>query len=372
MPNKVRILHVVANMQIGGINRFVIDICRCQRENHSIEVAIYICSSKSPQWRLLCESLDVKLYWDDIKPLDINPFHYRSFLMVRRKYDIIHWHIFCPLMSLTSFFDNKIHLFTHHSILGLGRLAKSTDVLKWKLFKLFVNNRIDCEIYNSQYTQHFWKSFGLHSSKERLIYNGILPQNIKINITSLSKDVVGFIKNSFVIGTSSNLVKLKRVDLLISAFAAWSTDKSNVKLLIVGDGAEQNNLSKLVTDLNVSDKVFFTGYKSNVTDYQMNMDICVFPSTTETFGLAALECLRLGKPTLCMNDGGGICEVIGDGENIVSDIVELQKRFDYYYNLSPLEYANESNNARQRSLLFDMEDKAIEYVELYQSLIISK
>lgn len=363
--DKVRILHVVPNMKIGGIQRFVLDIINAQKENPNVEIGIYICNDNNPQWKNLIENLAVKVYWDNLGSLTLFP---KKFLHTKHSYDLIHWHFFHPALSIFTLFDDKVHIFTHHSILGPGRISKFTDNLKWKLFKNFINDRVDCEVYNSSYTRIFWQNYGLNAKRNIIIYNGGKLQEIN----NFQLDGRNKKKDAFSIGTITNLIACKRTYLLVEAFCKWGKDKNNVQLIIVGEGPEKTKLEKIVSQNNMNEKIIFTGHQNNVKPFRDKMDICVFPSTTETFGLAALEALNDGIPVIVMKDGGGICEVIGKNSDIVSNDDEMISRFNYYYNLSLSDYKKESVKAYKRSLLFDMKDKAKEYIHLYLDLMNGK
>ena len=366
MVDRIKVLHVVPHMGIGGINRFVLDIVRYQKEHPIVEIGIYVCSTNTPpQWGDICNSLNVKVFWGNIRPSDLNLLHYRHFLKVRDKYDVIHWHWFSPILSMFTLFDDKVSVFTHHSVLGVGRKSKWSDKLKWRLFKFFINNRVDCEVYNSEYTRSFWQSFGLNARQNTLIYNGAcFDEDVPETHNSLTK-----LDGKFVIGTITTLIGCKRNGLLIEAFGRWAKDKDDVTLVIVGDGPERERLTTIVAEYGIGDKVLFEGYQSDVTPYRNRMDLCVFPSTTETFGLAALESMHARKPVVAMSDGGGICEVVGDKRNIVDNIDEMLSRFDYYYNLDSETMSKECEMAYNRSLLFNMRDKAVEYIKVYCGLL---
>lgn len=367
LTDRVRILHIVPNLRIGGIQRFVLDIAYYQKDNPNVEIGIFVCNSNKPQWKDLAENLGIKLFWDNLGSLEFNPRRYKNFIDTKHSFDVIHWHFFHPALSFLTYFDDKVHLFTHHSVLGMGRISKKTDKLKWKLFKPFVNNRINCEVYNSEYTKKFWQDYGLHAPKNIVIYNGSKLNSQGIDIPQRTKN-----PEKFTIGTITNLIGWKRTYLLVEAFCEWAKDKDDVQLLVVGEGPERKRLENIVKENHAENKAIFTGHQNDVKPYRNKMDLCVFPSTTETFGLAALESLYDGIPVIAMADGGGICEVVGDSRNIVNNQLEMIKRFDFYYNLNPEDYTKESVQAFQRSLLFDMKDKAQDYIKLYLNIVNGK
>lgn len=364
----MKILHIIPNLQIGGIQRFVMDIVYYQKALPNVTVAIYVCSKEKAQWKELFETLRVTIYWGDIKPFKFNIRYIMLSNKIQQKYDIIHWHTFIPGISLTALLNNKKHIFTHHSVLGEGRKKRKIDLIKWKLFAWFIKYGIDCEVYNSQYTKSFWEN-RVHAPKNRLIYNGARFKEPPFESCEYTEYERERLSSKFIIGTTCNLIGLKRVDILIKAFAIWCVGKKDVCLLIVGEGPERNKLEELSEDLGINNKVEFVGHKIHASFYQQLMNICVFPSTTETFGLSAIECMHKGKPTICLQDGGGICEVIGDPQNIVSDINCMVMRFNELYQQYKELESCESEKYIYRSNLFKMENKAVEYIELYKSLL---
>lgn len=364
----MKVLHVLPNLQIGGIQRFVLDIISYQKEVPGVSVAIFICTHEKAQWEDAFNHLEVPIYWGNIKPKRINFVQYKYFRNIQKQHDIVHWHVFVPGLCCFSFFDKGEYIFTHHSVLGEGRVRHRTDCIKWNLFKWFINHRVDCEVYNSLYTKSFWQGHGLHAKSNCLIYNGakfVEPPYDQSEVTEQEKFAL---EGKFVIGTTCNLIELKRVDMLIKAFSIWCMGKINVCLLIVGEGGARKNLEQLAKDLKIGEKVLFVGHKKHVSYYQEIMNICVFPSTSETFGLAALECLHKGKPTICLRDGGGICEVIGDEKDIVDDVDDMVRRFNELYQENKMTGSCTSIAYIKQSNLFKMKDKALEYINLYKRI----
>lgn len=362
--DKPRVIHVVANLDIGGITRFLLDLVSYQNDYNKIDIAIFSLSSANNKWENLFNQLNVKVYYGGDSPSSFSIECIKKFHKIKSNYNIVHWHSFFPVLVMSCIGDNLAHIITHHSVLGEGRVKNALYNIKWNLFRIIVNHKFSCEIYNSYFTKNFWKSKKLQAKHSCVIYNGSNLFKTKVNISQpIDK------QSNFYIGTSSNFIQCKRVDFLIKGFAEWSKGKDNVRLLLVGTGPEMENLKKLVENFGISNLVNFVGHKVDVTNYQNSMDLCVFPSVGETFGLAALECMYLGKPVICMSDGGGICEVVGQSSHdIVKDITGMIERFDFYYN-NPNEISKISQKLKERSLLFDMKDKSLEYLDVYRNIL---
>ena len=142
-----------------------------------------------------------------------------------------------------------------------------------------------------------------------------------------------FIADKFVVGTSSRFVGVKRIDRLIQGFALFAKDKNDVVLMLVGDGILKNQIEMWVKDQDIQSKTLLTGFQSAVRSYQNSMDVCVFSSQNEAFGLVAVETLGLGKPTIVFKDAGGMLEIVENefNEDIVEDEQQLCSRLNYYY-----------------------------------------
>jgi glycosyltransferase involved in cell wall biosynthesis len=121
-----------------------------------------------------------------------------------------------------------------------------------------------------------------------------------------------------------------------------------------------------IDHLRLREKVIFTGFRTDVHKLQRAMDVCVFPSENEPFGLVAVEALSLGKPVIVFKDGGGLVEIADacGKENIVSDVSELADRLDLFYNdKSELE-----NHRKQRidcARRFDIQEVTRRFKNLY-------
>jgi glycosyltransferase involved in cell wall biosynthesis len=78
------------------------------------------------------------------------------------------------------------------------------------------------------------------------------------------------------------------------------------ELHIIGHGRDEQMLKKLTNDLNVTDRVFFEGLKTNeeVYEYLNRCDFLVMNSRYETFSLICAESMSVGKPVLATRCGG--------------------------------------------------------------------
>lgn len=100
-----------------------------------------------------------------------------------------------------------------------------------------------------------------------------------------------------VIGSVGALRKEKRFDRLLRIFAEASRD-APLRLLLVGDGPERQNLEQLCRDLRLEASVTFTGAQSRISDFLEQMDIYAIASDTEQMPISLIEAMASGLPVV--------------------------------------------------------------------------
>lgn len=110
----------------------------------------------------------------------------------------------------------------------------------------------------------------------------------------------------------SNFRPTKRVDRVVDVFSRVA-QRLPARLLMVGDGPDLGVARALAAELGVADRVQFVGKVERVAPLMAAADLCLLPSTHESFGLVALEAMACGVPVIASRVGG-LPEVVVDGE----------------------------------------------------------
>jgi len=133
----------------------------------------------------------------------------------------------------------------------------------------------------------------------------------------------------------------KGLDLLIKAFYIYiNKHEGKAKLKIIGDGGEITDLRKLVAQLNLEDKIEFTGAKFGDEKIEILSGLCAFYHTSRNEGLpgAVLEASVLGVPCVVSEEtnmasyissrNAGIALKNNTIENIVESMIEMERIYE--------------------------------------------
>jgi len=170
-----------------------------------------------------------------------------------------------------------------------------------------------------------YKSMGVSENKIEIVPNGIDPSEFEsLPQRGDFRRKWGINDNQKIILYLARIYKIKGPDLLARSFAELSKEIDNVKLVIAGpDDGYLTSLKKLVADLEISDKVLFTGplYGEEKLRAYVDADVYVLPSVYETFPVAVLEACACGVPVI-VTDRCGIADIVN---NKVGYMVEYNK-----------------------------------------------
>ncbi|QDT03525.1 Glycogen synthase [Rubripirellula lacrimiformis] len=129
-------------------------------------------------------------------------------------------------------------------------------------------------------------------SKHQLIYNGIDVQQIQ-SFGANAKPVIP--QQLIAVG---RLVPEKGHALIVKALPKLAEQFPEVKLVLVGEGPQRNQLAMLAKQLGVTEQVEFRGWvpQGEVIATMTQSHCVVLPSIHEGFGLALAEAMLTGRP----------------------------------------------------------------------------
>ena len=101
-----------------------------------------------------------------------------------------------------------------------------------------------------------------------------------------------------VIGHVGRFMEQKNHGFLLDAFAEYTKANGNSLLMLVGGGELESQIKEKAVALGISDKIVFTGIRSDVPALLSAMDVFVFPSLYEGMPNAVIEAQATGLPCI--------------------------------------------------------------------------
>ena len=178
-----------------------------------------------------------------------------------------------------------------------------------------------------------------------------------------------------VIISIGRLAKEKNWETLLHAVAKARRDHPDLRLVLIGDGSEKDNLQSLAAELGIAERFTFMGELpfSEVTAYLKAADIFGFASVTETQGLVTMEAMAAGLPVVAV-DASGTRDIVDNGEqgflvrNDADDLSASIKRL-----LDSAEKMRRfSINALKKAKTFDVNNLAKNLLDVYEQAIQDK
>ncbi|MDF0519514.1 glycosyltransferase family 4 protein [Bradyrhizobium yuanmingense] len=176
------------------------------------------------------------------------------------------------------------------SALAMSRPVRTADIVMGSLgfFDCITLNSKDMEREYSRYPAAY---------RSRMVH---VPHGFDDKALTLSKEAArgqfNLPPDRVLIGCAARLHPHKRLDLAIGLLP----DQPSWHLALAGQGADEARLRQLANDLNVSDRLHLLGEipPGRMADFLACLDVFVFPTQAETFGLAAVEAANAGVPSV--------------------------------------------------------------------------
>lgn len=286
-------------------------------------------------------------------------------------YDIVHSHTFIPdlVVSLCALFYIKPKYVTtvHNYMLRDFKVDYGYFMARFlnATWPLLIRNLNKVYISNSQ-RAYLKRNYNVleGSSKNTTIYNPVLTEAR----TDSNAELPDFIKSALleskvIISVCSVLTKRKSIDTVIRALDLLPV---NHVLVVIGSGPEQENLRVLTKDLNLDNRVFFTGFLREPHTILKKASVYIFPSTTEAFGLSGIEAGLLEVPIIASNIDTFL-EIYGGGNAVFFDVLDYENLADKVLEVLGVQVDTDKVK-RNFSDKFSVERIASEYYGFYNEL----
>lgn len=365
--NRIRVLHLITELEPGGAENLLLNICRgLDKEKFNLIVG-YISGpgTQATEFRRAGVRLVDLSRRGKIDPLLLFKLF---FLMRKEKIQIVHTHlvhasivgrIAAKLAGVKSIVTTRHYGYYHKEKSLIDWIERKTAVYNSsfiaisKAVKEYMNNR---KIYKPE------KITVIYNAVDLSLFDSEAPVIISRN------------NNDFLIGSVGQLHPSKGYDTLLKSMPQVIKEFPSVKLIIIGDGIQKEYLERLCSDLGISQQVTFLGRKTSaeVSGFLKNIDLFVLASNWEGFGLALIEAMSAGKPVVAAKVGG-IPEIVEDGECgfLVppGDPQTLAEKVIYLLKNRELSTEMGMEGRKRVETLFSLDNMIIKLERLYRDLL---
>ena len=270
------------------------------------------------QFDFLCNSYEKIAYEDEILKHGGKTIHFparsKDYLGYKRKlacffkehakeYDAI-WVNVCSLanidyLKIAKKYGIKKRIIHSHN-------SQNMDNRIRKILHMINRRKID------QYATDFW---ACSDDAAKWFYKDALQSKVVIIKNAIELENVGFskekrevlrnkygISDKFVIGNVGRLHFQKNQMFALEIMKYLSKKIPDSVLMLVGQGEDEKKLRQRAEELNIKEKIIFTGVQSDIGGYLSAFDLFLFPSVFEGLGIAGLEAQANGLTVISSDD----------------------------------------------------------------------
>lgn len=162
------------------------------------------------------------------------------------------------------------------------------------------------------------------SASLRINRDGYNPNKIKVLYNFIDVPNIHFeqkreVRETLIIGTAARLIPLKRIDIMMDVVRYINEQGVDCELHIAGKGPHLDFLKKYALQCDISNKVIFKGFVSDLSEYYQNIDVFILNSETEDLPVSIIEAMSFGR-AIVATDVGGVSELL---EGAVSHMFDL-------------------------------------------------
>lgn len=317
------IVHAVENLERGGLERMVIDLCHAQRAaGHRVRVAclfapgalapelsgqgveVFACGKRSGAdlGAVLRLRRWLRDGWRDAQAAVPAP------RIVHTHNATAHYHAALACVALPA---HRL-LNTRHGMGVQHPRSRKEWIYRRSLARTDVVAAV-CEAARARFAAQGVRPRGVLAT---------VPNGIRIDAFAAADDadrdalrrMLGLDARARIVGTVGRLNPVKDQAALLQAFARLRASRPDCALVLVGDGPLRAQLQTQAAQLGIADAVRLLGDRGDVRTLLPGFDVFALSSRSEGYSMALLEACACAVPIVA-TDVGGNREIVADGVN---------------------------------------------------------
>lgn len=307
-PPRVRVLHVITSLTVGGAERLVVSAA-CRLQPDRFEHAI-CCLTGPGALAAEAAAAGVPVFTIGSFPGLRHPLAFAKLVGVLRRWTpaIVHTH----LQSANLYGRVAARLAGVPVVIATEHNLYVRKPRRYLMVERLLARHTDAMIAVSATVQQFLSTqLGLPSSTIRVVRNGVaIPDAFPARVAALRARLGS---RGPIVATVASLTVKKGHEFLLHALAQARDRGIPCTAVLAGDGPERRRLEALAASLGLRESTIFLGAVP-AADVLEVADLFVLPSIVEGLPLALLEAMFAGKAVIA-TAVGGVPEVIDSNEN---------------------------------------------------------
>lgn len=299
--DKIRILHVLKSMDIGGIETYIMNMYRnIDREKYQFDFLLWTPNETYYESEII--NLGGNIYKFGFSKNVLKNMVYFNRFLKKNRYDVVHCHthFYSGYFALASV-NTKTKIFISHMHSKSDNKGRGLIRKTYRKIGRFLMNKYStycCACSEEAAIYGFGKN-----SENVIILKDYIDVNQYINVDSKRvqeiKQELGIKTNDFIVGNVGRLSLEKNQKYIVDIISAYNNQNSkiynkNIKCLLIGDGPEYEKLQDIIKLKKLQKNFVFVGNVLDVWNYLKCINIFLFPSLYEGFGMALLEAQASG------------------------------------------------------------------------------
>ena len=295
--NKIKILHIIRTMNMGGAQVLIMNILRnIDKEKFQFDFLLNEEGIFDDEIRKLGGEIFYTPYLTEIGQLKYKR-DLIKFFVKHKEYKIVHSHMNqVSGIIMEAAYDAGVPTRIAHS----HTMGNKNNIIA-KIYKRYLQEKI------GKYATHLiacstetakWM-FKKRAQEALIIKNGIDIDKFQFSIEERKtvREELGLPENTIVIGNVGRFSAVKNHVFMIKVFKEFRKN-FNSKLLLIGEGELKEKIIELAKHENILQDVIFKVEKNNVQKFYNIMDIYMCPSLYEGIPLTLIEAQTNGVPII--------------------------------------------------------------------------
>lgn len=367
----MNVLHCIDTLSRGGSELLLLENCR-----NSLRQGImpFVCASGGGELELSFRKEGIPVFrFDRTSMLDTSLIGFLRSIILEYQIDIVHGHQLVSTLHALKATEGKKNsaIPVVHTIHGITTDIKNRllfpYVIKRTNANILVSNALESMLIDNEYVRSIPNRY--------VVYNGVDESRFKATSSSLRSEL-GISEYDIVIGMTGNFFATKDQLTICRAVKELHDSDTKVHCLFAGNPSDIllfDDCREYIRRNGLSNYVHFLGKRQDIPEFLNTLDVFVFSTLADSFGLSLVEAMMAGVPCVA-NDIPSMVEISHKGK--IARLFKTKSAIDCALNIKQVlqsDYTSITNQAKTTAnKWFSISAHVSSMKSVYQQLVDGK